>query len=93
MWLCQIAFARKGLSSADWQYSNINREALGILHGFIKFHHYTSPKEVTVITDHKPLVTMISKDMAMLSQWLQHIRLYICQYSIHILCKPGPELT
>ena len=35
-----IIFARKSLSSAEWQYSNIEREVLGTLHGLEKFHHY-----------------------------------------------------
>ena len=48
-------------------------------------------KEVHVITDHKQLVAMISKDVAM-SLHLWCIMLYINQYSVHILYKPGPEL-
>ena len=35
-----IAFTSKSLSSAEWRYSSIEREALGILHGLQKFHHY-----------------------------------------------------
>ena len=32
-----IAFASKSLTGAEWRYSNIEREALGILHGLEKF--------------------------------------------------------
>ena len=35
-----IAFASKSLMDAECRYSNIEREALGILHGLEKFHHY-----------------------------------------------------
>ena len=35
--LLHIAFASKNLSSAEWQYINIYREALGILHELEKF--------------------------------------------------------
>ena len=31
-----IVFASKSLLSAEWQYSNIEREALWILHGLVK---------------------------------------------------------
>ena len=90
--LSQIAFASKSLSSTGWWYRNIERKALGILHRLKKFDHYCFAKEVYVITDHKPLVAMVSKDVATLSQWLQCIILHIYQYSMHILYKPGPEL-
>ena len=34
-----ITFASKSLTSAEQRCSNIEREALGILHGLQKFHH------------------------------------------------------
>ena len=38
--LCPIAFASKSLTGVEQRYSNIKWEALGILHGLEKFHHY-----------------------------------------------------
>ena len=35
-----IAFTSKSLTGVEWRYSNIKWEALGILHGLEKFHHY-----------------------------------------------------
>ena len=64
----------------------------GILHGLEKFHHFCFAKEVYVIIDHKPLVAMVSKDVATLSWQLQYIILCIHQYSMHIMYKPGAEL-
>ena len=60
------AFASKSLTGAEQRYSNIEWEALGILHGLEKFHHYCFGREVLIITDHKPLVAMFKKDVAML---------------------------
>ena len=56
--LCPIAFASKSLTGAEFRYSNIEQETLGILHGLEKFHHYCFAREVLIITDHKPLVTI-----------------------------------
>ena len=70
-----IAFASKSLTSAEWRYSNIKHEALGILHSLEKFHHYYFGREVLVITDHKPLVAMFKKDVATLLQHIQCILL------------------
>ena len=58
-----IAFASKHLTGAEQRYSNIKREALGILHGLEKFHHYCFGREVCIITDHKLLVSILKKMM------------------------------
>ena len=90
--LCPIAFASKSLIGAECRYSNIECEALGILHGLEKFHHYCFGREVLVITDHKLLVSMFKKDVATLSQCIQHILLKIHQYMVQIIYKPSPEI-
>ena len=82
-----ITFASKSLSTAEWWYSNIKQEGLGILHGLEKFNHYCFKRGVYVITDCKPLVVVVSKDIATLSQQLQCIMLCIYQYIMCILYK------
>ena len=75
--LWPITFASKSLTGAEWRYSNIKWEVLGILHRLEKFHHYCFGREVLVITDHKLLVAMFKKDVPTLSQCIQHILLII----------------
>ena len=87
-----IAFASKSLTGAECRYSNIEREALGILHSLEKFHHYCFGREVIVITDHKPLVAILKKDVATLSQCMQCILLKIHQYRVQIIYRPGPKI-
>ena len=70
-----VTFTSKSLTGAACRYSNIEQEMLGILHRLEKFHHYCFGREVLVITDHKPLVAMFKKDVATLSQCIQHILL------------------
>ena len=53
-----IAFVSKSLYSVEWQYSNVQREGQGILHGLEKFHRYCIVKDIPVITDHKPLMAI-----------------------------------
>ena len=62
--MCPSAFS----SNTEWQYSNTEWKALGILHGLENFHHYCFSKEVYIITNHKPKVAMTIKDKAALSQ-------------------------
>ena len=88
--LCPIAFASKSLSSVEWNYSSIEHEALEILHGLVKFHHYSFVREVCIITYQRPMV--MNKDVAMLSQQLQCILLQIHQYRISITYMPDQDL-
>ena len=87
-----IIFASKSLTSAEQRYSNIKREALGIRHGIEKFHHYCFVREVSRITDHKPLVAIFKKHVATLSQRIQCILLRLHQYCVRMIYKPGPGL-
>ena len=87
-----ITFASKCLSSMERRYSNIEREALGILHRLYQFHHYCFVRELSIITDHKPLAAIFKKDAAMLSQKIQQILLRIHQYRVRIIYKPGLDL-
>ena len=90
--LCPITFVSKSLRAARQRYSNIKCEVLGILHGLEKFHHYCFGREVLVITDYKPLVSIFKKDVATLSQQIQCILLKIHQYRVQIIYKPGPDI-
>ena len=90
--LCPIAFVSKSLIGMEHRYSNIERKALGILHGLEKFHYYSFSREVLIISDHKLLVSMFKKDVATLSQHIHCILLKIHQYRVQMIYKPDPEI-
>ena len=48
-------FTSKCLTGSETHYSNMEREALGILHGFEKLNHYCFTCKVSMITGHKLL--------------------------------------
>ena len=87
-----VMFPSKNLTSTEWRYSNIEREVLGILHALEKLHHYCFPREVSIITDHKPLVAIFKKDIATPSQQILCILLRIHQYQMRIVSKPELEI-
>ena len=63
-----IVLASKSLSSTETRYSSTDRKALGIPHELEKIQHYHFLHEVSIITDHKPLVAICKKGVATLSQ-------------------------
>ena len=46
----------------------LETQVSGVSHGVETFHHYCFARGVCLITDHKSLVAIISKDVAMLFQ-------------------------
>ena len=58
-----ILFANKSLLSAERRYSNIERGALGMLHGLKKFHLYCFVREGSITTDHKLPVAIFQEKM------------------------------
>ena len=62
--LMPVAFASKTLTSAECNYANIERELLGVVFGVQHFKHFTFGNEVHMITDHKPLVSLLKKSLS-----------------------------
>ena len=87
-----IMFTSKSLTGVENRYSNIEREALDILYGLEKFPSLLLCQEVSIITDHKPLIAIFKEDVATLSQRSQQILLRIHQYRVRIIYKLRPDL-
>ena len=57
-----------------------------------KFHHYTYGRDVTVVTDHKPLVAIRAKPLGKAHKRLQPMRLKSQEYSYQLTYKPGKAI-
>ncbi len=79
-----VRFLSKALTSAEQEYSNIERELLAVLHTCEKLHTYTFGRTVTVHTDHQPLETIFKKPISLTSPRLQRMLLRLTTYNLEV---------
>ena len=51
----------KSLTEAERRYANILHELLAVLFSVEHFKHFVYARDVTIITDHKPLLAVFKK--------------------------------
>ena len=59
--------------NAEVNYRNTECEMLGVVFSILHFKHFTYGCNITVITDHKPLITLFKKNIAQSSPHLSRM--------------------
>ena len=54
-----IAFASRTLTATEQNYPQLEKEALSLVYGIRKFHQYLYGRRFVLVTDHKPLTTVL----------------------------------
>lgn len=89
-----IAYASRTLSKTEVNYSQIEKEALGIIFGVQKFRDYLYGRKFVLVTDHKPLVKILGLKMgapALAAARLQRWALLLSAYQYDIVYKASLE--
>ena len=69
-----IRFASRSLSPAQWNYSQLEREALALVFGVQHFHSYVFGHHFKQVTDHQPLLALLHEHRPMSVQASARIR-------------------
>ena len=88
-----VAYASRTLGASECNYAQIE-EALSVVYGVQKFHQYLYGRPFTLVTDHKPLTTILGVKEgipAMIAARLQRWALILSSYMILILCSGLPQ--
>ena len=82
-----IAFASRKLSSAERNYTTIEREGLAMVYALQKFRHYLLGSHFKMFTDHSTLKYLVNKPVlgGKICRWL----LLFQEYDFDIIVKPG----
>ena len=87
-----VAYVSKTLTSCESNYSNIERELLGVLFSVLHFKYFTYGCQVHIITDHKPLVSLFRKSLTSASPRLSRMLLHILDYQLDVMYQPGTKM-
>lgn len=88
-----IAYASRSLSTSERNYAQIEKEMLAIVFGLNKFHHYVyGMKELAIITDHMPLVSIMTKPLSKAPKRIQSMLLRVQEYPFNLQYRPGTKI-
>ena len=89
-----IAFASRTLTKTERGYAQLHKEALSLIFGVKKFHMYLYGNHFTLVTDHKPLLSILGPKIGiptLAAARLQRWSLILSAYSYKIEYRKSQE--
>ena len=84
-----IAYGSRALNKTEQKYGQIEREALSILFGCLKFQSYLLGAKFTILTDHLPLVPCFNKPKSQMPYRIERIRMKLQGFDYVVKHIPG----
>lgn len=84
-----VAFVSRSLTAAEKRYSMVEKELLGICFAVRKFHQFIYGHDIICETDHKPLVSIVRKDIHKCTNRIQRLLLKLLIYRLDVRYLPG----
>ena len=89
-WL--IAYALQTLTTSERNYAQLEKEALALIFGIKKFHKYLFGRKFTLVTEHKPPITILGPKKAippLATARLQRSAVLLSAYDYTLEFKPS----
>ena len=84
-----ISYSSKSLTPTQKRYSQIEKEALAISFGCIKYEMFVLGQYFTVVTDHRPLVSLFNSPSRPGPFRVERLRLKLQGFKFNVIYKPG----
>lgn len=84
-----IAYASRSMTDAETRYAQIEKELLSITYACERFHQFVSGQEISVETDHKPLIALFQKPLNDCPLRIQRMMIRLQRYSLTATYTPG----
>ena len=84
-----IAYASRALNKTEQNCGHIEREALYILFGCLKFQHYLLGASFTIFTDHLPLVPCFNNPRSQMPYRIERMRMKLQGFDYVVKHIPG----
>lgn len=89
-----VAYASRTMTPTEYRYAQIEKECLGLVYGFEKFHSFVYGLPTFVAeTDHKPLIAIIKKNLCEMSPRIQRLMMKLQRYDFNLIYTPGKHLV
>ena len=81
------------MTETERRYSQIEKECLALVFGCTRFDHHLHGREnITAVTDHKALETILAKSINSAPKRLQRMMLRLQKYRLNIVYKKGTQM-
>ena len=87
-----VYYASETLTNTESNYNNIEREMLGVMFSVLHFKHFSYGQQVTVITDHKPLITLFKKNITASSPRISQMLIKIIDFQVDLQHQEGSKM-
>ena len=87
-----VFYKSKTLKSTESNCGNIKCEMFRVVFSVLHFKHFTYGRHTNIIIDHKPLITLFSKNLATTSQRLSRILIKILDYVLVLHHQEGSKM-
>lgn len=84
-----VTYASRALTSAKSRYAQIEKELLASMYACERFHQYVYGQAFEVETDHKSLVSIMSKPLNDCPVRIQRMLIRLQKYDVHMIYTQG----